>query len=165
MPWQDAGVPAETRLWKRVEKTAYCWNWTGHLSGGYGRIRIGGGRSVQVHRFAYELAGGRIPDGYALDHLCRNNRCVRPSHCEPVTNQVNVIMRGTGPLADQAKQTHCRKAGHPLTGQNLYRRKSGKRECRACKRENARAWDQANIGKVNRQKRERYHRRKASKVR
>ena len=40
-------------------------------------------------------------------------------------------------LANEAKrnQTHC-KRGHPLSGENLSRRKDGRRICRACKKLN-----------------------------
>ena len=41
-------------------------------------------------------------------------------------------------LANEAKrnQTHC-KRGHPLSGENLYRRKDGRRICKTCKKMNA----------------------------
>lgn len=158
MTWAESGVSPETRFWARVEKTPHCWNWTGRPSGGYGRIRVNGVR-MQAHTYSYLLHGGVIPPGKILDHLCRNQLCVRPGHLEPVTHRINCL-RGISPPAIQAKQVRC-KRDHPLSGDNLLVRKNGKRECRTCIREMRAAWTQRNLGRVNRQKRESYHRNKA----
>lgn len=73
-----------------------CWEWTGVTTGdGYGRFHLDD-RMVVAHRAAYELLVGPVPPDLDLDHLCRNRRCVRPSHMEPVTRSVN-LGRGLGP--------------------------------------------------------------------
>ena len=83
------------RFWKKVEKTDTCWLWTGtKRSDGYGRFfRTGAKLSTPVHRYAYELLVGTIPDGLTIDHVyaygCRNRHCVNPNHLEPVTRAVN----------------------------------------------------------------------------
>lgn len=45
-----------------------------------------GGRWTQTtsHRWAYEDQVGPIPDGWEVDHLCRNRACLRPDHLEAV---------------------------------------------------------------------------------
>ena len=77
-----------------------------------------------------------------LDHLCRNTICVNPDHLEIVTPRENVL-RGFGPTAIKARQTHCKKVLHPLSGDNLYL-KNGKngveRHCRECERVRSLKW-------------------------
>jgi hypothetical protein len=134
------------RFWAQVTKTAGCWLWTGGTnSEGYGRFKIGG-KMVKAHRFAFELAHGPLLPGIWLDHLCHpgdgscpggrgcpHRRCVRESHLQPASNRENVL-RGVSFSADNARKTHC-KAGHVFDLANTYVTQSGKRHCRACKRE------------------------------
>jgi hypothetical protein len=126
------------RLWSRVVKTGSCWLWQGCVgSHGHGQLMYKTVR-YQAHRVAYEEARGTIPEGLVLDHLCRQPRCVRPDHLEPVTNAENVL-RGVSQAALNVHKTHCHK-GHPLAGANLMHRvrpADGRhfRNCRICHRE------------------------------
>lgn len=43
-----------------------------------------------AHAIRYLQAGGVIPAGMVLDHLCGNRACCNPAHVEPVTQAVNV---------------------------------------------------------------------------
>ncbi len=109
-----------------------CWVWRGSKDrAGYGRISHARENAL-VHRLAYELLVGPIPDGLTLDHLCRNRACYNPEHLEPVTNKENVL-RGVSPSAQHAKKTHCPR-GHPYAGDNLYVARRGNRGCRTCQR-------------------------------
>lgn len=105
---------------------------------GYIRAKVEG-RSVFVHRLAYLVMCGAIPEGMTLDHLCRNPGCCNPAHLEPVTVAEN-IRRGTQGQA-QASKTHCVR-GHEFTVENTYR-PPGKNEraCRECQRINGRIND------------------------
>ncbi len=112
-----------------------CWLWLASTAKGYGVIWSGGareiGKQLQAHRVAYEFYVGPIPGDLVIDHLCRNRDCVNPTHLEPVTMKEN-ILRGEGPSAQQAKQTHC-KRGHRFTEVNTIRRwNRNTRECRTC---------------------------------
>ena len=109
-----------------------CIIWHGRFnSKGYGRTTVNGVERAS-HRVAYERDIGPIPDGLHLDHLCRNRACVNPLHLEPVTCRVN-LLRGDTIAAMNAAKTEC-KRGHSLSGDNLYARPNGARNCRACKR-------------------------------
>lgn len=71
-----------------------CWNWNGSLDRyGYGKVFLSfGGRKRQTgaHRASWIAHRGPIPDNLELDHLCRNRKCVNPSHLEPVTGRENI---------------------------------------------------------------------------
>lgn len=83
------GDGLEARLWFRVTKSSACWEWGGTVdSSGYGAITHEN-RTLSVHRLAYELQVGAIPDGLVIDHLCHNRVCVRPEHLRPVTRKQN----------------------------------------------------------------------------
>lgn len=138
---------AESRFWARVERTPTCWLWRGAVSkAGYGSLSVGG-RNVRVHRFAYELLVGPIPAGLTLDHLCRVRHCVNPSHLEPVTSGENTL-RGYGPTAEHARQTHCIN-GHAFAPESAHRERDGiVRRCRICGRASWRASKARRTGKT-----------------
>lgn len=135
-PWTK-NKPLVQRVLRTIQydlKT-HCWWWLGTRSrDGYARIGIGRLGSVAVHRLAYELLRGPIPDGLELDHLCRHRSCVNPDHLEPVTRRENQL-RGESPAGRAARTTHC-PSGHALTIDNLTNHglKRGFRECLECKR-------------------------------
>lgn len=124
---------SEARFWGRFTTRDGCWVWGGPPNnGGYGTASVNG-KNGMAHRHAYELTIGPIPLGKTLDHLCRNRMCINPDHLEPVDLRTN-ILRGTGFSAQKAAQTNCIR-GHPLSGDNLYTKPNGSRNCRACRRE------------------------------
>ena len=123
----------QARFWAKVEKTEGCWVWKAAVNNqGYGVFGVGSSKTYLAHRISYVVANGVIPDGLELDHLCRNTLCVRPPHLEPTTHREN-ILRGEGPSAKEALQTHC-KNGHLLSPGNLVlnRLARGRRLCREC---------------------------------
>lgn len=72
--------PLEYRFWIQVQKGPGCWEWTGHLSKGYGRLRDGKGGCIGAHRVSWELEFGPIPPGLFVCHACDNPKCVRLEH-------------------------------------------------------------------------------------
>lgn len=127
-------------FWDKVDEQADgCWHWIGATDdAGYGRFRSREHGTNMAHRIAYLALAGPIPDGLSLDHLCRVRCCVNPDHLEPVTAREN-ILRGYGRGANEARQTHCQH-GHPLSGDNLYIKPNGRRQCRQCNRDRVTAF-------------------------
>lgn len=120
-----------------------CWVWP-QVFRKYGHVHLpsmadpNGRHTARVHRIVWLALRGPIPPGRVLDHDnpefgCHNRACANPKHLQAVTQRVNVVETGTGPLANQAKRTHCLK-GHPLSGSNLRRSSRGFRQCRTCAR-------------------------------
>ena len=79
------------RLHDMLRLDGDCWLWQGHvMKNGYGLMKGSDGRTGSVHRIAYELLVGAVPDGMTLDHLCENKRCANPAHLEPVSRVENI---------------------------------------------------------------------------
>lgn len=136
-----AHMPLAEQLASKYVEGPGCWEWTGALSHtrkgpAYPeftrRVEPGKYRVFKGHRAMYELHVGPIPEGYVVDHLCENTRCVRPDHLRAVTQREN-ILRGDGMSARHAAQTHCVR-GHAFDEENTYVDKRGSRQCRACRR-------------------------------
>jgi hypothetical protein len=90
---KDVEMPTSpVRFWSKVERRGECWVWTGSKDAhGYGRISSTRGKSPRrVHRVAYELTYGSIPDGAVICHDCDNPSCVRPSHLRAGTQKQNI---------------------------------------------------------------------------
>ena len=127
-----------------------CLLWTGVKDRrGYGQIKIGGhnGRNRRVHRVAWELDNGPVPDDLELDHVwdrgCRHKHCANLAHLELVTSAENT-RRGIaahGGKNFNAAKTHCPQ-GHPYDEENTFyandrtHRHGVHRMCRICMREN-----------------------------
>lgn len=81
---------------KTLKDSKGCHVWQGKTINkwGYARILVGsrtdGSRKMRfVHRIAHEVFIGEIPDGYTIDHLCKNTLCINPKHLEAVTMTEN----------------------------------------------------------------------------
>jgi hypothetical protein len=126
--WYDRKIAS-----RLVEDENGCLNWVGaRSSGGYGNIALPNGTNTSVHRVAWEHHVGPIPEGFVLDHTCRNPACSNVAHLEPVTQRLN-LRRGATLTAHNAARTHCPQ-GHELSGDNLVAAtlKRGGRQCRTC---------------------------------
>src|SRR3990167_4056434 len=99
------------RFWDRVDTSGGCWTWKLSTNGaGYGLFCCGHQKRVLAHRYSYEQLVGPIPNGYQVDHLCKNTICVRPDHLEAVEPHINNF-RSDGFAARHRRKTQC-PAGH-----------------------------------------------------
>jgi hypothetical protein len=107
-----------------------CFLWTGRTDKRDGRAIVWRGKTPSsAQRAVYEQEIGPIPEGMELDHTCRDLRCVRPAHAEPVTRVENERRKSWRHRARIAK---C-KNGHDLKV-NAMVTPNGGRVCRACSR-------------------------------
>lgn len=126
--------PYASRFWGKVRQDGDCWIWTGNEMDGYGQWQFAKGTNAKrVHRLSYEAMVGEIPAGLVLDHLCLRKLCLNPYHLDPVPTAVNVNRW-------RATQTTCRSGKHEWTPENTIYLTPVRRQCRACRRETARAW-------------------------
>jgi hypothetical protein len=58
-----------------------CWVWR-TVNVGYPKFLWKFGRWETASRVAFKDWGGKLTDEQEIDHLCRNTRCVNPSHLE-----------------------------------------------------------------------------------
>jgi hypothetical protein len=126
----------QARFWRTVEQRGSdeCWLWTGRAAvargARYGTLVVEG-RRRQAHRVAALLAG--IIESLDVDldvhHTCENKLCCNPAHLEPLPHREHMARH---------RLSEC-KRGHPFDAANTKITRNGKRRCRACGRDFARA--------------------------
>jgi hypothetical protein len=86
----------------------------------------------------YEKFIGPIPNGWTLDHVCRNRGCVQvfdKQHIEAVPHTVNIARAVNHMSSINAAKTHCPR-GHAYNEENTYTHPIKRyRVCRVCARE------------------------------
>ena len=65
---------------ERIENGCLVWT-AGKVGGKYGRFRDAGKLHL-AHRWAYAHHNGEIPEGYEIDHICKNTSCVEITHLQ-----------------------------------------------------------------------------------
>lgn len=72
-----------------------CWEWLGYIDrNGYGKAYDPDmpkrSRVDWAHRVSYRRHRGHIPEGFELDHVCQNTRCINPDHLDAVTRAEHI---------------------------------------------------------------------------
>jgi hypothetical protein len=114
-----------------IDPVTQCWNWTGGLDNGYGRIYWRGHR-YKAHRLIYIWKYGSIPEwvdknSKEADHICNNRKCVNPDHLQLVSNKIN-ILRGNTVSGINSRKTLC------IHGHDALYVVGNRRRCRECRR-------------------------------
>lgn len=125
------------RFWEQVERGGSddCWLHTGTPGqDGYKVMWFGAPMRKYwgVHRFAYFVTHGSIPDRHDIHHTCHTKMCCNPRHLVAKTKAEHILEPGHM-AGKYAGRTHCAR-GHELTPENIQRRGSRK-QCRQCIRE------------------------------
>lgn len=95
--------PLSERFWEKVDVRGddECWPWIAYRSSeGYGVMCDEYGKAARVHRIAYRLCVGSIPEGLLIRHTCDNPPCVNPRHLLTGTDKDNArdcVERGRRP--------------------------------------------------------------------
>lgn len=119
-------------FWAKVE-IADCWEWRGGVTdGGYGRFSWAA-RPRLAHRIAWTLLVGQIVQGFELDHLCRNRRCVNPDHLEELSSSDHAhrSIKGLSPRCPR---------GHTTLVFQWSEGRGWRRRCSTCGSLNERSW-------------------------
>jgi hypothetical protein len=98
--WAKRGttvLPPKPSIAERLSRGSHregdCIVWSKpNGSTGYGQLSVGNVRRY-VHRLAFELHNGPIPDGMVIDHRCYNRACLNPEHLAAVSNKENLENR------------------------------------------------------------------------
>jgi predicted SprT family Zn-dependent metalloprotease len=122
------------RFLNSVVEADGCWIWNrtaGGTKSRYGYFRPGTKQTDKrtlAHRWIYSQTRGAIPEGWEVDHLCKQALCVNPNHLEAVTPEENQRRR---------RLAVCQKGLHDLTdpanrrGPDHRGRERGCKPCRA----------------------------------
>lgn len=62
------------------EPNSGCWIWLGAARGTHGSMSFRGQQGAPVHRVAYTLMVGEIPENIQVLHRCDMGICVNPKH-------------------------------------------------------------------------------------
>ncbi|WP_213805742.1 HNH endonuclease [Granulicella sp. dw_53] len=74
-----------------VSSSTDCWLYLGALApNGYGIFNDGDEGSVLLHRYAYNLFYGPIPEGKVVMHKCNVKNCCNPKHLKAGTQKQNI---------------------------------------------------------------------------
>ncbi|MCO1396418.1 HNH endonuclease signature motif containing protein [Burkholderia cenocepacia] len=99
-----------------------CWEWRGGiLKSGYGHFYYGAfdgkQKSGKVHRAAWVLMRGDVPDSLQVLHRCNNRRCCNPNHLYLGTHAQNMKDREKAGRTSRGRHRYNFKRDESLNAQ------------------------------------------------
>lgn len=72
---------------RKIDRDHYsgCHIWKGGKNASRHGVVMVQGQRLYVHRIAYQVAYGLIPEGSHIHHVCKNPSCVNPPHLRCLT--------------------------------------------------------------------------------
>ena len=80
---------------------------------GYLRKHDNGKGLIMWHRKVWQDAHGEIPEGYEVDHMCKNRACFRLNHLQLLTTHEHRVKDNTGRWDHKKKEALDMKEKHP----------------------------------------------------
>lgn len=85
---------------------------------GYFRKRFKDGMKM-YHRYVWEQANGEIPEGYEIDHMCKNRACCNVDHLQMLDRTTHLVNTNKERYADRFEEAKKYWEEHRCTGTEL----------------------------------------------
>ena len=121
-------ISVEQKLRRKTNYVNGCWIYLGQPSTRYADVKVNKKR-IGIHRWAYEHFSKNIPEGFQIDHICKNTKCWNPEHLRAVTPKENQLNNWV--IQKSIAKTHC-DHGHLFSSENIYWY-NGHRRCKTCR--------------------------------
>lgn len=86
---------------------------------GYFRKRISKTEVVMYHRFVWEKVNGKIPEGFEIDHKCRNRACCNIEHLQMLDGTHHTIKTNRERYSERLQQAKAHWLQTECTGTEL----------------------------------------------
>lgn len=85
---------------------------------GYFRRRVGGSH-IMYHRHVFQEANGMIPEGFEIDHKCRNRACCNIDHLQLLSGHEHAVKTNSERYADRKEAARVYWLSTKCTGTQL----------------------------------------------
>lgn len=86
---------------------------------GYFRKNMGGNVFVMYHRHVWESTKGPIPEGYEINHKCKNRACCNIEHLECLEGTDHAVLTNVERYARRKEEAYSYWVGLRCTGKHL----------------------------------------------
>lgn len=79
----------------------------------------GRGKLTMYHRYVWEQVNGKIPDGYEIDHICKNRACCNIEHLQMLKGIEHTVKDNSMRYAKRKQDAKKYWLSHKCTGTEL----------------------------------------------